>query len=513
MELDQIGTQSALEFSPHETVKALGIIWEPEGDFLRFDSKVQYSDELPTKRSILASIAKLYDPLGLIAPVVVRAKIIMQQLWLLSIGWDDPVPENMRMSWDRYYRELPKISAHRIPRYALSPCSAIQLHTFSDASKAAYGACIYARCEDKQGNVTIQLLAAKSRVAPLKTLTIARLELCAAVLAAHLYARVKEAIDIETISSVFWSDSSTTLQWLKSPPNTWQTFVGNRVSEVQHFTRGFQWKHISGSENPADLVSRGMAVEDFFLSKLWNQGPFWLSLPEREWPASSPSDAAEEMLEGRHVVAVVQSTTSVNDIFFRWSSYTRLLHVVAYCLRFISNIRAKSRTQPPSNPGPVLRALSVDHLTKANVILVRLAQKDAFAPEINELLKGNSILKGSHIRRMSPFLDEQEVLRVGGRLKLAQLPYQATHPALLPGFHPLSRLIAEHYHRRMLHAGGRLLLSAIREQFWPLHGRRLARSTLRNCFRCTRLDPVSVNILDNCLPSELFRVARLALPE
>ncbi|XP_058448970.1 uncharacterized protein LOC131428928 [Malaya genurostris] len=158
LETDQIGTQSTLEFSPRETVKALGIIWEPEGDFLRFDSQVQNDAKTLTKRLILSSIAKLFDPVGLIAPVVIRAKILMQQLWLLSIGWDDPVPEN--------------------------------LHTFADASELAYGACIYARCEDEHRNIGIQLLAAKSRVAPLKRLTIARLELCAAVLAAHLHAKI-----------------------------------------------------------------------------------------------------------------------------------------------------------------------------------------------------------------------------------------------------------------------------------------------------------------------------------
>ncbi|XP_058840273.1 uncharacterized protein LOC131695773 [Topomyia yanbarensis] len=489
LDADKIGTQSPLEFTPHETVKALGIIWEPEGDFLRFDSQVQHDGKPPTKRSILSSIAKLFDPIGLIAPVVVRAKIIMQQLWLLPVEWDDPVPETVRNNWENYHDELPKITAHRVNRYAFLPCSTIQLHTFADASELAYGACIYARCEDEQGNVKVELLAAKSRVAPLKRLTIARLELCAAVLAAHLHDRVKHAIDIDVSASIFWSDSAIVLQWLRSPPNTWQTFVGNRVSEIQQLTHGCQWRHVPGSENPADLVSRGMSVDEFLNSKLWKKGPHWLLQHCREWAAFEPPGVAEEMLEVRHVVTLVQSTPSVNAIFLRWSSYTRLLHVTGYCLRFLRNAHAKARTQPPPNTTSVVKSLSVELLTQAKFILIRLAQQDAFGSEIRELEKGKPVAKHSHVRQMSPFLDQGKVLRVGGRLKLAQLPYQMKHPALLPSFHPLSLLIANYYHNKMLHAGGRVLLSVIREEFWPVHGRRLVRSTVRKCFRCTRLNP------------------------
>ncbi|XP_055528038.1 uncharacterized protein LOC129720575 [Wyeomyia smithii] len=453
---DQIGTQSTIEFAPHETIKALGINWEPNEDFLRFDSQVPPSDHVLTKRSILSTIAKLFDPLGLIAPVVVRAKIVMQELWLLSCGWDDPVPDNLQKRWEKYQQELPKISAYRIARYALLPNSTVQLPTFADASESAYGACTYARCEDPQGIVRIQLLASKSRVAPLKRLTIARLELCAAVLAAHLHHRIKRAIDIE----------------------------------VQHFTHGYRWNHIAGTENPADLVSRGMSVEEFLNSALWSQGPSWLTLPCKSWPISNPDNVSEDILEIRQVVAAVNSTSTVNPLFLRCSSYTRLLHVVGYCLRFILNNRAKTRTQPLPSPNPVQRYLSVEQLAQTKNVLIQLAQSDGFPAELKDLREGKSVDKRSKIRRLNPFLDPEGVLRVGGRLNLSQLPYQAKYPALLPSFHPFSLLIAQHYHHQMFHAGGRLLLSAIREEFWPLQGRKLAHNTVRRCFRCTRLDPV-----------------------
>ncbi|XP_055621928.1 uncharacterized protein LOC129765548 [Toxorhynchites rutilus septentrionalis] len=167
---DQIGTQSVLTFSPNETIKTLGICWEPEPDSLRFDSAIISNDEQATKRTILSTIAKLFDPLGLIAPVVIKAKIIMQELWLLSCDWDDPVPKTLDRKWKTYCRELPNISAYRVDRYAFLPNATVMLHTFADASEAAYGACTYARSEDSEGNIKVQLLASKSRVAPLKRL-------------------------------------------------------------------------------------------------------------------------------------------------------------------------------------------------------------------------------------------------------------------------------------------------------------------------------------------------------
>lgn len=502
---DQIGTQSSLQFGPNETVKTLGISWEPELDFLRFDSQIEPNDGPWTKRSILSTISKLFDPMGLIAPVVVSAKILMQQLWVLPCGWDDPVPENVQEKWKNYFQDLPKVSTFRVQRYAFLPRSKVQLHTFSDASEDAYGACVYARCEDSTGNVKVQLLASKSRVAPLKRLSIARLELCAAVLGSHLHDHVKQALDLEIEASYFWTDSTVTLQWLKSPPNVWKTFVANRVAEVQHYTHGCQWRHVPGSDNPADLVSRGTTVEGLLNSHCWINGPRWLALPQQEWPVLALPGVPEEELEIRQVVATIQAQVTINPLFLRYDSYTRILHVVGYCLRLISNIRAKilERTIPPAPlDGPTSMPLTVEHLRIAKACLTRLVQEDAFSDEIRELEKGKSVSKKSTIRLLNPFLDSERVLRVGGRLSLSQLPYPTKHPALLPANHPFTRLVAEYYHLKLFHGGGRHLLATIREEFWPLNGRRLVRSIVRNCFRCTRLNPEPVEQQIGQLPAQ-----------
>ncbi|XP_062542529.1 uncharacterized protein LOC134210504 [Armigeres subalbatus] len=235
-----------------------------------------------------------------------------------------------------------------------------------------------------------------------------------------------------------------------------------------------------------------MSVEDFLQSEDWKHGPSWLAHQQSSWPISNLPAVSEDILETKSVVASIQTTTSINPWFLRWSSYTRLLHTVGYCLRFVTKTRSKARTQsiaPLTGIELDAQSLTVQELVNANALLTRLAQQDVFGDEIKDLQRGNTVMKKSPIRRMCPFIDPEGILRVGGRLNLSQLPYQSKHPALLPKDHPFTRLIGEHYHRKLLHGGGRLLLSSIREEYWPLNGRRLVHSIVRNCFRCIRHRP------------------------
>ncbi|XP_065085542.1 uncharacterized protein LOC135707605 [Ochlerotatus camptorhynchus] len=383
LDKEHIGTQSTLCFTPNESIKALGIVWEPENDAFRFDSAIQPRDAPPTKRSILSDIAKLFDPLGLIVPVVVRAKILMQELWLLSSDWDEPVPDSIRIRWESICNEYPLISSFRAERYAFLPKSRVELHTFADASESA------SESESESES------ASKSVVSPLKRLTIPRLELCVSVLAALLYHLIRQAIDIPISAAFFWFVSAVTLQWLRSPPNVWKTIVANRVSEVQHFTHGCQWNHISGVENPADLVSRGLSVGEFLRSDLWKRGPSWLSEQSSSWPISRPPNVPEEALEAKQLVAIVHTTPEPSPLFVRWSTYRRLLDVTAYCLRFIDNARINARTQHIPTTEPSQEANTVEHLARAKSLLIGLAQRDAFRDEI-KAIKDRNVLPKPH---------------------------------------------------------------------------------------------------------------------
>ncbi|XP_055590962.1 uncharacterized protein LOC129743045 [Uranotaenia lowii] len=330
-----LGTQSSLKFDPEETIKTLGICWEPEADIFRFDVNVSPSDQPPTKRSILSAIAKLYDPLGLIAPVVIEAKILMQHIWLLGLDWDEEVTPELRIKWTDFCQQLPHLLELRIDRFALAHqfCDA-QLHCFVNASEAAYGACIYARSEAPDGTVQVHLLASKSKVAPLSPISIPRLELCAALLGSRLYTRIIASLDVEFSSCFFWSDSMVVLQWMKSPPRTWKTFVANRIAEIQHSTQGSQWLHVAGKQNPADIVSRGVSAEQLIQSELWKHGPAWLSDPVSTWPKQSlPAVLPPEEIEQKKTT-ILSAVIAPPNMFDKFSSYQELLRTVAYCLRF-----------------------------------------------------------------------------------------------------------------------------------------------------------------------------------
>uniref|UniRef100_A0A182KH50 Integrase zinc-binding domain-containing protein n=1 Tax=Anopheles christyi TaxID=43041 RepID=A0A182KH50_9DIPT len=233
--------------------------------------------------------------------------------------------------------------------------------------------------------------------------------------------------------------------------------------------------HVPGSSNPADLVSRGMSATDFLKSKLWGFGSDWLALSPSHWPNSYPEPVDETNLEIHQVSAAVMKTPTNHPWFTLCSSFKRLLRIVAYCIRFTRNSKEKARTQQTTICNPTPFVITPEDMEAANTVLCRLAQQDAFSTELELLQKGNDVPKQSPLRTLNPFLDQQGIIRVGGRLRLSQLPYQAKHPVLLPKKHPFAQLICRYHHEELRHGGGRLLLSRVREEYWPLHGRHLVK--------------------------------------
>ncbi|XP_055585541.1 uncharacterized protein LOC129738386 [Uranotaenia lowii] len=491
---ENLATQTIRKFDPEETIKILGISWEPLTDKFRFDFCPQMNKGPITKRNMLSNIARLYDPLGFVAPIVVRAKVMLQQIWTLSLDWDDEVPLELQNSWTRYLEELPFLSNLRIDRHAFFDQN-IELHSFADASETAYGACVYGRSIGPNGEVKVSLLAAKSRVAPLQKRSIPRLELCAAYDAAKLHKKVHDALKLNISSSRFWSDSMVVLHWIRSPASNWKTFIANRVAEIQQLSHGSNWYHVPGSSNPADLVSRGVSVDQLLSSDLWTKGPSWLQQGEENWPSQSFSmpDWSDQLLERKLTTLVAQAPPPPSPIITRFSSYHRMVRVIAYCFRFSQLTREKTRPESSS--------LSVQELERAKFALITIVQHECYDEEIRRLQKGEFVSNKSSLKLLNPFLDPSGIVRVGGRLRNSREPFEKKHPILLPGFHHFSRLLIMSYHRRLVHGGISLTLATIRSEYWPINGRRAVRSVLRTCFRCARVDPQPINQPVGQLPS------------
>lgn len=208
---------------------------------------------------MLSAISKFFDPLGLIGPVLTRAKLLMQETWRIDYDWDERLPQEFLDKWEKFKNELTMLETLRIPRCTIvhDGPSRLFLQGFCDASERAYGACVYIQAEGIQGEISSLILCSRSRVAPIKATTLPRLELCSAVLLTRLIIVVRQALKIPIESVRAWSDSTVALHWIRGDVSRWKPFVANRVAEIIENLPPEHWSHVSGKENPADVISRG----------------------------------------------------------------------------------------------------------------------------------------------------------------------------------------------------------------------------------------------------------------
>lgn len=485
-------------------IKTLGLKWNVSNDVFLFTIPSWNEETIITKRSVLSDIARLFDPLGLVGPIIVQAKLFLQVLWRNQITWDKPLASDLQTRWLNFRDKLAMLKNINIPRWLLTDRQAtnLQLHCFCDASEKAYGAAIYLRSTNPDGSVTTNLIIAKSKVAPLadsrnqRRVCLPRLELSGALLLAHLYEKVSSALQLQ-VETVFWSDSTIVLHWLAANPSRWKTFIANRVSEIQHITQGREWKHVPGKQNPADIISRGMDADQLNTSTLWWHGPEWLAKSKKDWPHTHPIDPDNfntADLEERKV-CLPAHTVSPNEIFSLRSTYTGLQRIVAWLRRFRYN------TNPANRDQRKLDHLSLEELAESTLWLVRVAQAESFKEEITNLTKGVPVNNNSSLKQLAPVLQDG-LLRVGGRLRHAPIPMDRKHPYILPANHPLTTKIATYYHRKYQHAGPQLLIASMRERFWPLRAKNLARKTVHSCHQCFRCRPTSIQQIMGDLPAE-----------
>ncbi|GFX31469.1 integrase catalytic domain-containing protein [Trichonephila clavipes] len=276
-------------------IKVLGVYWNPKHDFFSFRVKIDLH-ELNTKRGVLSTIARIYDPLGLLGPVVAKAKIFLQKLWMLKIDWTDLLPDTINREWRQFVESLQVVNDININRcIVVEQPEVIELHGFFDASQSAYGAVVYCKSITSDRKMLVHLIASKSRVAPTKQTTIPRLELCAAVLLAKLVHRVKQALKLNVTNTFLWSDSMIVLSWIRKESYQLKTFMANRIATIQEMTSSEQWRYVATEDNPADFVSRGMDSLKLKTCELWWNGPKFLmsnQYPQRQIPVAVIKDPA-----------------------------------------------------------------------------------------------------------------------------------------------------------------------------------------------------------------------------
>lgn len=336
--------KSFSEETNQATLKILGVQWDPVGDFFTYSAS-PVSVEC-TKRSILSNVARIFDPLGWLTPVTLIAKLLLQDLWRLKLTWDESVPYDLARIWHEFVSELNNLHLIKFPRLVVPPeATTFQLIGFCDGSTKAYGCCVYLRAVSTS-SVTLHLLIAKSKVAPLKPLTVNRLELCGATLLsrvlAHLFTLLKDKINIT--DQIAFTDSSTVLSWLNTEPHKLKTFVAHRVVQATDAVPASKWKHVSTVENPADYCSRGLSCSELAACKRWWSGPDWLTCESARWPMSREPEPQNVHVELKSSSFVSHSDeekeeNSVHTLLTRFSSFTRMQRTIAYCIRFIRNCK------------------------------------------------------------------------------------------------------------------------------------------------------------------------------
>ena len=360
-------------------------------------------------------------------------KVIFQELWRISVQWDDPIPEPLLTRWNKWVESLPLVANINIPRCfkPFSPWAItdVQMHYFSDASNHGYAAVSYLRLVDDIWKIHCAFVMGKTRNYPLRQWSIPRLELQAAVVATRLHLLLREELDIPLHGVTFWSDSLTTLQYITNEKKRFKPFVANRVNEIHEASASQQWRHVPTSLNPEDDASRGLDLHALKSNCRWLSGLRFLLEPEGQGPARKIGNIPEDdkEVQVQKTVMMIDHGSSLDQLLRRCSSWPRLLTLVAWLLRFVDHIQ---------NKGTKKGRISLSEMRSSSKKILQLVQRQAFSEEIDSLSEGRPVKRQSKLANLLPVLIKG-TLRVRGRIRHAPITFEAAHPTLLAKDHPV----------------------------------------------------------------------------
>ena len=408
----------------------------------------------------------------------------------MKVDWDETIDKDVWLKWERFLKELLHYDSFRVERFLLGKHSdkilQIEVHGFCDSSEVAYAAVVYAKMTTGTG-VQVKLLSAKSKVAPLKKVTIPRLELLSCLLLAKLITSVKNAIEveIELTRYICWSDAEIALYWLKNLKKEWRPWVENRVNEVRNLIDCEFWRHVPGKLNPADLATREGTVNDL-LCDHWLRGPEFLVHDEELWPSQKdfggplPTHVLVEAKEDRSTLKtnVCLNTTEVLSIqevvnLKKFSSFSRLCRVTAFVIRFIANLKKSVEKKYDD----VIKDddVTVTELENAEIMWLRYSQETMM----------NDTKMSQLIKSLNLYQDENSLYRSKTRLSESrELKTDVKFPIVLPSQGHLTKIIILDAHEKVLHMRTETTLNKLRTRFWIIRGRQTVKNVISKCVIC-----------------------------
>ena len=520
----------------HDTLpiqRSLGTYWCMESDTFGF--RIELKDKPCTRRGLLSTVSSIYDPLGILAPVVLVGRQILQELCKEGLDWDEPLTSDIRTRWERWRSDLPLLDQVRVSR-CLKPKgfgepSSVEIHSFSDASDVGIGQVSYLRQINGKGDVHVSLLMAKGRVAPVKAMTTPRLELTAAVVSVNVSTMLKKELCYDDIEELYHSDSSVVLSYLNNEARRFHTYVGNRVQYIRDRSDPKQWHFVPGEQNPADVASRGCTAAELLQNRQWFNGPDFLWKQRTALSHSQPDieldpddreikKGSTSVLSTKKLPTEEEAAARSDDLeaerFAHSSSLTRLKRGIVRIQRMIE----RKRSNKLYNWRPQEGAPTVKELEEAETVILKSLQHKHFAAEFKVLrkLKGNderfedrksarnrntALRSSSNLYKLDPFIDSKGLLRVGGRLKNSTSPFHVRYPVIIPKNDHVTTLLVRHHHENQHHQGYGITHNKIRQEgYWLINGRSEVSRVIRKCVSCRRLRGSTLDQKMSDLPSD-----------
>ena len=488
--------------------KTLGITWDSERDILELRGKQHGSIYDPlTRRSALSTLNSYFDPLGLWCPFFVKLKCCYSEIVVSTEGWDDEVCQDLQQEWNAILSELEGITSLAVPRQYLSLTSGeIELHMFSDASQLAMGACVYLR-KIQGARIDLTLVLGKSRIFPrtqIEKFSIARKELVALSMGTDLLKQCKHYLTVPISRTYLWVDSATVIKWCKCTSKQLTQFVRNRVDRILTSSSGQTPEYVDTKNNPADVASRGMRLNQTREYELWTNGPEFLRRPTESWNVGLEKQASftnqtewktelVSPLTHLNFIQLKEENRILKGLSTSQSSMEaeQLLLLVQKCFFVLSCLRGNN-----SGDGK----LSNSSLTQARMCLLSMAQNETMGNIIAKMRNRpctfeEAVLKGPidarkhylvQMFKFIPFLDENGLLRIGGRLQNSELLYNFQHPIILPYRHWTTELYVKRRHAISSHLGADYVFGSLQvdDGLWPIGGVVTVRHYVKDCLGC-----------------------------
>ncbi|KAL0882586.1 hypothetical protein ABMA27_001036 [Loxostege sticticalis] len=504
-----------------QSVRTLGLIWYPSTDELGFNTAaLKTSLALPqkiTKRHALSSMMRVFDPLGVLAPITIKARIIFQVVWRRGIDWDQEFPQDLSTKWKAWLADVSSAVDIRVPRWHLREAHVPnqahlierELHVFCDASEHAYVAVAYWRLVLPDKTVQVSFICSKSRVAPLTPVTISRLELQAATVAARLATSICDAHKFKPSRRFLWTDSKNVLGWLRSDARSFLPFVAHRLADILELSSLDEWRWVPTALNVADDATRQKSDADLKNSR-WIEGPEFLKSPQYDWPVEPHNTSLnkDELKPSAkiHSYLIQVGTIPVHPVSAdpsRFSQWLRFLRSTARAHQYIRRLRCRANAKASTSHTPASRLrTSVAQLTPLTAEDLRLAQlhilikcqNDSFPDELAALRLGEPLPRHSKLQKLHVILGSDGLMTLSGRIGAVAESTEATNfPIVLDGSHPAVKLLTHYYHRRFAHGNNETVVNELRQQFWILKLRSTVRAAAHACQYCKIRKAIPLN--------------------